>query len=184
MLDFGKIAGRLNIKVDKKRVEQEFIDIVVNESEKLKVDPETLAIIIKPELKKRKKDHSRNEKDYLVKGFVVSMKDEFDVYVQPLKYFTQYDLPFAGKPISTAFLKIWTADAGWHEAETIEHYSMTLKVRKNDEGDFFADMKLNNEEGKYGKLDLDQIIGEFNGKTLSGDDINEMKKDLEKDNLL
>lgn len=184
MLDFGKIASRLNIKVDKERVEQEFIDIVVNESEKLKVHPETLAIIIAPELKKRKKDHSLNPKDYLVKGYVVSLRNEFDIYVQPLKYFTQYDLPFAGKPISSAFLKIWTADAGWHEAETIEHYSMSLQVIENDEGDVVADMKLNNEEGTYGKLDLDQIIGEFDGKTLSGDDINEMKRDLEKDNLL
>lgn len=184
MFNIGNITERFNIKVDVERVEQEFVDIILRECEKLKTDPSKVAIIIQPQLKKRKKEHSLNEGDYLVKGFVVSLADEFPIYVQPLKYFTEYDLPLVGKPISKAFLKIWIADAQLNEDQSIDGYAMTLTVGKDQDGNYKPNMPLANNDGEYGSLNINQIIGDFNGKTLDQNDINEMKKDLENDNTI
>jgi hypothetical protein len=138
-------------KVDLKRIEKEFIDIVKGQAEENDVQPEAVAIVLFPK-------KAKYSSGYKLTAEVLSLNGAFEAEEKKVSDLTIYDK--VGKPISKAIMEILKTEVEFHNKAFDENYKrptheainerlslpemeVIIRVKPNNEA-YDLDMSLSN----------------------------------------
>jgi len=180
------------MKIDIKRVENEFVSIIQTQSETRQVEPTDLVLVIFPEPKRG---------SYVARCRIFSKSNAFNPEVVKLNALTQFDASFIGRPVSKSFLQIFKAEIYVHnvhfdkgnldqgtvknipEKLTLDGFECYIEVQPVSEpsevdGEYKLAMNFIHNHRFFRKYDLLKEFSMVHGQEVNDNEIEKMREEM------